>query len=168
MRILVVNWMDPDNPRAGGAERHLGEIFSRLSRRYRITLVCSGFPGGASEADVAGIRVVRVGGPLTFAVHAPFVVRRMLERDGADLLIEDLNKVPLPLPRGRVPTLVLAHHLWGRVAFQAAGPVVATLTWLAERMIPRLYRRATIVAVSPSTRRELIERGIAPDRVLVV
>lgn len=166
-RILLVNWMDPTHPRAGGAERHLREIFGRLARRHRITLVAAGFPGAARFARVSGMRVIRIGGTFDFALRAPLLVRRLLARRRFDILIEDLNKVPLLLPR-TVPKLMLAHHLWGSVAFDAAPFPIALLTWLAERPLRRIYAGATVAAVSPSTRHELIERGIPAARVVVV
>ena len=33
MKILVLNWLDPENPQAGGAEVHFHEIFRRLVAR---------------------------------------------------------------------------------------------------------------------------------------
>jgi len=43
-RILIFNWWDPKNPKAGGAEVYLNEIFSRLAKKgYQITLLCSRF-----------------------------------------------------------------------------------------------------------------------------
>ncbi len=166
-RILLVNWMDPTHPRAGGAERHLLEIFGRLAERHQITLVTSGYPGARPVASVAGMAVVRVGGTFDFAVRAPFVIRRLLARRRFDLLIEDLNKIPLILPRS-IPRLMLAHHLWGSVAFAAAPWPIALLTWLAEQPLHLIYAGAEIAAVSPSTRHELIARGVPSDRIVVV
>jgi hypothetical protein len=41
VRILILNWWDITNPQAGGAERHLHEIFGRLARqRDAVTLLC--------------------------------------------------------------------------------------------------------------------------------
>ena len=42
MNLLVVNWLDRLNPRAGGAEIHLFEIFRRIAERgHRVRLICS-------------------------------------------------------------------------------------------------------------------------------
>ena len=169
MRILLVNWMDPEHPRAGGAERHLAEIFGRLARAgHEITLVAAGFRGGRPEARVSGMRVIRVGRRGTFAIRAPLLVRRLLRLERFDRLVEDLNKVPLPLPSDRVPHVVLTHHLWGRVAFAAAPFPLALLTWLAERTILRHSRAARFVAVSEATRWELIRLGVPGERVTVI
>lgn len=170
LRVLLLNWMDPWHPRAGGAEEHLRQLFGRIAARgHRVTLVSSGFRGGASRLEREGLRIRRVGGRLSFALRAPGAARRLIRDGGFDLVVEDLNKVPLFVPRWTtLPTVVLAHHLWGRVAFGAAGPGVAAATVLLEAAIGPAYRRARFVAVSPSTRHDLIRRGVAPDRVTVI
>jgi len=64
--------------------------------------------------------------------------------------------------------VVLAHHFFGRTAFrQAAAPLAAALV-AAEWLVPRLYRGLPVVAVSPSTRDELVRGGLAPGDVRVV
>src|SRR5262245_43708493 len=65
------------------------------------------------------------------------------------------------------PVLGLCHHLFGTTAFrQVAWPIAATVV-AVERAIPRAYRRAPIVAISESTRADLIARGIAAAQVEV-
>jgi glycosyltransferase involved in cell wall biosynthesis len=62
----------------------------------------------------------------------------------------------------------VVHHLFGATAFRAANPLVAGVTWLLERLVPALLRGLPCVAVSPSTRDDLVERGVAPGRVRVI
>ena len=46
MKILVLNWLDLENPQSGGAEVHLREIFRRLVEwGHSVTLLCSGVAG---------------------------------------------------------------------------------------------------------------------------
>ena len=62
MKILLVNWLDLENPQAGGAEIHLFELFSRLaSRGHQMHLICSGWPGASSRTSLRGIEVERHG-----------------------------------------------------------------------------------------------------------
>jgi glycosyltransferase involved in cell wall biosynthesis len=170
LRILVLNWLDPLNPRAGGAEKHLAELFGRLAAwGHRVTLIASGFRGGARVAHCDGIAIVRVGGPLSFPLPARRLLARLTRRRRFDLVVEDLNKVPLyPERIASAPLVVLVHHLWGRVAFSAAAPPIALVTWAAERLLRSRYPSARFVAVSPSTGRELIDRGIARERIEVI
>ena len=171
MRILLVNWNDRENPHAGGAEIHLHEIFGRLvARGHRVDLVASGWAGAAAAAELDGIRVRRVGGRWSFALLARGAVRSALGRpDGYDVVVEDINKLPLFLPSlTDLPFCAVVPHLFGTTAFVEASWPVAALVWAAERVIPRVYASAAFHVISNSTRDDLVARGIAPDRIEVI
>ena len=99
--MLVVNWQDRENPHAGGAEIHLHEIFGRLAARgHSVTLLCGGWPGCPPRATLDGIDVHRVGTRLHLPVRrAPLLSTAMLAASALDVLVEDINKVPLYTPR---------------------------------------------------------------------
>lgn len=170
LRILVVNWLDRDNPLSGGAETHLHEIFGRLAKRgHEITAVVSGWPGAEPRATLDGIEVHRSGGRYTFSATAPRYYRRHLADRGFDVVVDDLNKVPLFTPYWvEAPVVLLAHHLFGATAFQAAPAPVAAATWLLERTVPRVYRSTPTIAVSESTKQDLVARGLAPTHIEVI
>jgi glycosyltransferase involved in cell wall biosynthesis len=170
LRILVVNWLDRENPQAGGAEEHLHEIFGRLADRgHRVTALVSGWPGCAPRADLDGIEVHRAGGRYTFSVAGPRYFRRHLRGEAFDVIVEDLNKIPVFAVRwSMAPVVLLAHHLFGSTAFQAASAPVALLTWLLERPIPIVYRATPTVAVSESTRDDLVTRGLRRENIDVI
>jgi len=170
VRILAVNWQDLENPQAGGAEVHFFEIFSRIATRgHTVTLVTSGWPGAAPRAAVAGIDVRRVGGRHSFALLARGAVRRALREAAWDVVVEDINKLPLFLPLvTRLPIYVIIPHLFGTTAFREAGWPVAAAVWLAEKAIPLAYRRGAFHAISDSTRDDLVARGVPADRIHVI
>ncbi|HEX9690833.1 MAG TPA: glycosyltransferase family 4 protein [Gemmatimonadales bacterium] len=170
MKILAVNWQDRDNPQAGGAEVHLFELLRRLvGRGHQITLVASGWPGADSEVQLDGIRVRRVGGRHSFAVRGRAAVRKALAGQAYDIVVEDINKLPLCLPTlTQLPVYVIVPHLFGATAFREAVLPVAGIVWLAERVIPLVYRRSTFHAISESTREDLIGRGIAAEAIRVI
>lgn len=170
MNLLVVNWQDRRNPHAGGAEIHLFELLRRLADRgHRIRLVCSGFPGAPAVEVVDGIEVHRSGGRHTFTLTAPWAIRRALRAERPDVVIDDVNKLPLgvPLYTDR-PVYTIVPHLFGTTAFQEAPWPMAAIVWCFERFIPRWYRRAWFHAISESTRDDLVARGIARARIAVV
>jgi glycosyltransferase involved in cell wall biosynthesis len=170
VNILLVNWQDRENPMAGGAEIHLHEIFGRLAARgHRVRLVCSGWQGGAAAAVVDGIQVSRHGDRNGFAMRGRGAVRRALAAEPPDVLIEDVNKIPLFLAGlTRRPVGVIVPHLFGSSVFQEAPLPLATLVWLFERPIPWAYRRAFFHAISESTRDDLVERGVSRERIVVI
>ncbi len=171
LRILVVNWQDRENPQSGGAETHLHEIFGRLvTRGHQVTLLASGWRGAPSRAELDGIAIHRTGRRYTFSVAAPRYFARHLRGSTWDVVVEDLNKVPLftPFWTGGVPVALLVHHLFGATAFREASFPVAAATWLLERPIPRAFADLPVVAVSRSTRDDLIRRGLERTRIEVV
>jgi glycosyltransferase involved in cell wall biosynthesis len=170
LRILVVNWQDRENPHAGGAETHLHETFGRLAQRgHDVTLLVSGWPDCEPVAELDGMRVHRTGGRYTFSLAAPRYFRKNLRGISFDVVVEDLNKVPLFTPTWvEAPVALLVHHLFGATAFQEAPLPLAAATWLLERPVPRAFSGRAVVAVSRSTRADLMRRGMAGDRIEVI
>ena len=170
MNILVVNWQDLENPHAGGAEIHLFEIFGRLADRgHRVRMVCSGWAGAAPRATVRGIAVRRIGGRHSFALLGRSAVRRAIAEERPEIVVEDINKLPLFLASATdLPFCVLVPHLFGVTAFQEAPWPMAAAVWLGERPLPRAYRRAAFHAISESTRDDLVARGVAAARIRVI
>lgn len=170
MRILVVNWNDRENPNGGGAEVHLHEIFGRLAARgNRVDLLSSGWDDSAPRAFIDGIDVHRVGSRYTFQFKARKYFEERLKAGGYDVVIEDLNKIPLYTPRWNAPRVVgLVHHLFGATIFREAPPPMAAAVWLAERGIRFAYRNVPFQAVSESTADDLSARGIDRSAIRVI
>jgi glycosyltransferase involved in cell wall biosynthesis len=170
VNILLVNWQDLEHPEAGGAEIHLFEIFGRLAERgHRVRLVCAGWRGAAPRASLRGIAVERSGTRNTFALVGRRAVRRAIARERPDIVVEDINKLPLYLAwLTNLPLCVIVPHLFGTTAFREAAWPVAAAVWLSERPIPLVYRRAGFHAISESTRDDLVRRGIARERIRVI
>lgn len=165
-----MNWQDRENPQAGGAETHLHEIFGRLAGRgHEVHLLCGGWPGAPARATLDGIEVTRVGTRTTFPLLARRGYREHFARRPLDVLVEDINKMPLLTPRwGTVPVVGLVPHLFGATVFQELPLPVAAAVWLAERPIPWLYRNVPFEAISESTADDLVSRGISRDRIRVI
>ncbi|MGQ0642194.1 MAG: glycosyltransferase family 4 protein [Gemmatimonadaceae bacterium] len=174
MRVLVVNWQDLDNPMAGGAEIHLHEIFGRLTRAgHDVTLLCGGWPNAPATAEIDGMHVHRVGTRYTFPFHARAAYRRLSAAQPFDVIVEDINKVPLYTPRWvspsrTTPVVALIPHLFGDTVFQEAPFPLASIVWLLERPIPRIYRRVPFQAISQSTADDLVQRGIPRENIAVI
>ena len=170
MRLLAVNWQDIDNPQAGGAEIHLHEIFGRLAGRgHEVTLLCGGWPGAAPRVTTGGIRIHRVGTRQTFAFLARRYYTEVLAREEADVLVEDINKIPLFTPLwGARRVMALIPHLFGATAFQEAAAPIAAAVWLAERPLALLYRGVPFEAISDSTADDLAARGIPRSSIRVI
>ena len=170
MRILVVNWNDRENPQAGGAEIHLHELFGRIAEwGHEIHLIASGWAGCAPQAVVDGIHVTRTGSRHSFALRGRGAVRRALRARPFDVVVEDINKVPLFLPTlTDLPFVAIVPHLFGTTAFAEASAPLAAVVWATELPIPWVYQRTAFHAISESTRDDLVRRGVPAERIVVI
>lgn len=169
-RILLVNWQDREHPQAGGAEIHLHEIFGRIAaRKHQVTLLCGGWDGCPPRTELDGISIHRVGTRHTFPFKARAYFTRHL-RGTFDVLMEDINKIPLYTPRwpGVQHPAALVPHLFGETAFQEFPAPLAAAVWLAERPLGRVYRNVPFEAISESTAEDLAARGIPRPSVRVI
>ena len=170
MRILVLNWQDHQNPQAGGAELHLKEIFRRIvTRGHSVDLLCSSWKNVPQRVNLEGIEVHRVGNRQTYPFLARGYYAEYLAANDYDVVIEDLNKVPLYTPLWGVRRLVaLVHHLFGSTVFREAPLPLAAAVWLSERPLGALYRAVPFQAVSVSTADDLVARGIPRGSIRVI
>jgi glycosyltransferase involved in cell wall biosynthesis len=163
MRIVFLSWRDLAHPQAGGSEVVLDHLATGLQARgHEVSLLCGG-PVGARAYPTR-----RIGGTYTHYVRAPFSFWR--HGRGADVVVDVENGIPYFSPLWqRAPVVCLVHHVhtaqWG---MQFAAPVAAVGRWLESTLMPKAYRRARFVAVSDSTRRDLVALGVDDARVTTI
>jgi len=152
----------------GGAELHLHEILKgAVAAGWQVDLVCCAYTGASTREVVDGVTIHRHGHWSVANFVLPGVVKRLLRQHTYDLLVEDINKIPFytPLYAGGVPVLAVVPHLFGRTVYREANPVLATYVYGAESLIPLVYRNVDFEVISPSTREDLVARGMDPARV---
>lgn len=166
-RVLVLNERDPRHPRAGGAEVHVAEIARRLvAMGHEITQLACGFPGGATEERVAGMTVRRLG-PLPLYYPRVVATTARETRGGRfDVVVEHLNKVPFcARAYSRAPVVAVNHHLFGSSAFMQVPWPIALGVVSIEKLIPWIYRDMPFLAVSESSKQDLVGRGVPAERI---
>jgi glycosyltransferase involved in cell wall biosynthesis len=168
-RVLVLNERDPRHPKAGGAEVHVAEIFSRLAGRgFAVEWASSGFPGSAPRERVDGMEVRRLGRLPSYYPRAAWTCWRESRAGRFDVVVECLNKLPFYSPvYSAAPVLAVCHHLFGEVAFQQVPWPVAAAVSGAERLVPPFYRACPFLVISESSRADLVARGIPAQRIRV-
>jgi glycosyltransferase involved in cell wall biosynthesis len=170
LKILAINWEDLANPQAGGAEVHLQEILKRIARMgHQVTLLCSSFPGAKHTEESDGIRIIRKGSRYNFNLVAPFAFKALLKEQKWDIVIEDVNKIPFYTPLyHRLPLLVVIPHLFADTVFKEINFILGLYIYLSEKPIPTIYKGFKFMAISESTKEDLIKRGIRKDDIFVI
>lgn len=167
-RILIFNWWDIKNPKAGGAEVHLNEIFSRLAQEgYKVTLLCSSFPGAKKEETINGVTVIRKC-PF-WLINIVSIFYYLKNHRKYDMVIDYTNKIPYltPLYVRKKKCLAIAHHVFGKIWEEELGFWGRFFEFL-ERIVYKLYRKRNFIAVSKSTRDELVEIGARPEKIKII
>lgn len=150
----MVNWRDPWQCTAGGAELYAWQISEQLRRRgARVTFVTSREPGQPRRERRSGIEIVRMGGVYS---RYPLIFGWLLRhRYSFDVAIDCMNGVPFFSPLAltrRTKVILLVHHVHDKQFFVYFGRFMATVGRALEGPVARrLYRKRPTVAVSPST-----------------
>ena len=170
MHILFCNWRDVRNPEGGGSELYVETMARGLADRgHDVTIACAAHPAAPADEMVDGVRFVRRGSKLD--VYAHTFARLLLRRYGpVDLVVDVQNGLPFFTrwaTRKRI--VVLVHHVH-REQWPVVYPgLIGRVGWWIERALsPRMYRHSRYVAVSESTRHELVELGVDAERISVV
>ena len=159
-RIAWFNQFDPFHPWAGGAERHILEISSRLAGMgHSVTVIAERYRGLSRESEIDGFRILRPGGRLGVHLWAAANASRLRDYD---VVVQDLSKI-LPwhrANRGRVPSVAIVRHLNGRGLMDEVLPMEGLALWGAERLYGRLLNGMPVLTESAVTRSALIRLGV--------
>jgi glycosyltransferase involved in cell wall biosynthesis len=165
MRFLMLNWRDPKNPKAGGAERVTEGYWSALQKRgHEVYWFTNDFPGASPEEVINRIHIVRGGGRGESVVKARHWYR---QQKPFDLVVDQHHGIPWFAPWWAHANCVAYVHevlgpIWG--AFYP-WPISMFGRW-QERWVHRLYRNVPFWTGSESTKRGLHRHGI-PDVTVI-
>lgn len=169
MRILILNWRDIKNPRAGGAELLTHEMAKRFVREgHDVTVFSERFTGAQSEELIDGVRIVRAG--KWWSVHLWAMIYYFLRfRGSTDVIVDEVHWYPffsiLYAPRKTVLLVCeVAHPLF----FRLFPYPIALMCRVLEKIYVFLYRGASVLAISDSTRDVLIAEGFGPNQITVI
>lgn len=165
MRVVWLTARNPWSPSAGGAERTVREVGSRLARRGHDVVILTEASRGGSSPQASGSLAVSLYNHQVWshAVGSAQFVRRI----EPDVVIDDLAHI---VPWSRFPQksparVAFFRHLHSRtLAGQTSLPAALPLL-LAERLYPLFYPRSTFVTESSSSERDLQSLGIRKSRI---
>ncbi|NUR58121.1 MAG: glycosyltransferase family 4 protein [Catenulispora sp.] len=158
MHLAVLNWRDPWQQTAGGAEAFAYEVARGfVARGASVDFLTSREPGQARREVRDGIRWLRRGGRWTVypAVLARLIRTRLSGRP-YEFVLDCQNGIPFFAPlvvsRRRTGVAIIVHHVHDQqFRTHFSRPVAAVGRFLEGPLARRVYRRCPAVAVSQST-----------------
>lgn len=167
--VVVVLWLahrDPMNPRAGGAERTIYEVCSRLAKRgYKITLLTGGWKNCKSAENIDGIETHRFGKNLGPHLALPV----FLLKNRYDIVVNDLGHA-VPWFSSSVlakHNVVFFRHLHARSLPGQVSPLIAKAITALEKCYFILYHDTVFVTESKTSRTDLLCLGIRENKIVM-
>jgi glycosyltransferase involved in cell wall biosynthesis len=172
MNILIFHWRDTKHEWSGGSEIYIREISERwVSLGHAVTLFCGQNLAGnlPSEEMQQGVRIIRKGGRFSVYIWAFYYFLREF-RTWCDVIVDAQNGIPFFTPLySRKPKTVIVHHMHGKQFFVELPFPFNIIGFCIERyLFPLFYKGVDIIAVSKSTKHELMKVGFLPDDIHVV
>lgn len=172
MKILILNWRDIKHSWAGGGEIYIFEQAKRwVKAGHEVSLFC----GEDRDKNlpffekIQGIKIHRKGGRYSLYFWAAWYYLSRF-RNKFDVVIDVENGVPFFTPLFcRTAKVCYVYHVHGKQFFYELPKPLSYIGFIIERYIfPFLYRTIPIVAISETTKRQLVNIGLHAKKITVV
>ena len=155
----MLNWRDPENPLAGGAERVTqGYLEALVARGHEVFWFSNAFPGCTPETRIGGIHIVRAGGIGKSILEARKWYRTQPK---FDLVIDQHHGIPWLAPWwSRTNTVAYIHEVLGPIWDAFYRFPKSNIGKTQERWTHWLYRNVIFWTACESTRDQLMKHGV--------
>lgn len=167
--ILILAWRDTKHFESGGSEIYVQNIAKRLAKRNNVTLFTSQ-PGNLNDKDIIDdVKVVRRGNFVTVYFWAA-IYYILYFRKRVDFVIDVENGMPFFSPLfSRKPKIMVVHHIHKEQWFkQFLFPIAIIGYFLESVLMPIIYKRTSVVTVSPSSLEDLKKLGFTDKKIYLV
>jgi glycosyltransferase involved in cell wall biosynthesis len=166
MKILWLAHRDPLNPKAGGAERTIYEVATRLfNKGHNITLLTGGWQGCKRNEYFQGITIQRFGKNVGPHIVLPI----LLKKEKFDVVINDLGHAvpwlsPTILNRSNI---AFFRHLHSRSLLGQVTPLLAKGISALEKCYSLIYHDTIFVTESTTSRDDLLDLRIRSTNIVM-
>jgi glycosyltransferase involved in cell wall biosynthesis len=159
MRFLMLNWRDPKNPLAGGAERVTLTYLKALAERgHEVYWFANNFSGAPREEMFDGIKIIRGGGKGSSVVKA---IQWYRQQKRFDLVIDQHHGIPWFAPWWcKTNCVAYIHEVLGPIWNSFYPWPLSVVGKFQERWTHWLYRNVPFWTPSESTRKVLQQHGV--------
>jgi glycosyltransferase involved in cell wall biosynthesis len=168
-RILVLSHRDIRHHDGGGAPLYIHEIFKRLVKLYRITIVSTKERGLPTRERIDGLDIIRLPFPKLSRLTVPIsVITRLLGR--SDILIDN-GSVGFPWLTplySQQPRIAIVYQVAAEIFNYELPRPLSDIAIKLEPWVYRGYRYSKIVTCSESTKSDLVRLGIPDHNIRVI
>jgi glycosyltransferase involved in cell wall biosynthesis len=155
-----MNHRDILHPQAGGAEVVLYEIGRRLAKKAKVTWFAESVRGRKSDETIEHMRIKRRGN--IYSVH----FYSLIEARKHEIVIDNVaHAIPFFSYLVNKKAVALVHHVHQEVLMLELDPLRASLVKNLEKKIQKYNN---IIAVSNTTKRDLMKLGVCGERIHVI
>ncbi|MCX6704702.1 MAG: glycosyltransferase, partial [Candidatus Woesebacteria bacterium] len=167
-KILWFTWKDRKHPLAGGAELVNEEIAKRFVKEgNEVIFITGGFPGGKSEEEVDGYKIIRLGNKWTVYWLAYKYYKQNLV-GWADLVIDEVNTIPFFAKfYVKERNIILCYQLCREIWFYQLSFPLSLIGYLIEPIYLWLLRKQIVLTESESTKKDMQKYGYEKDKIHV-
>jgi glycosyltransferase involved in cell wall biosynthesis len=156
--VLFLNWRDIQHPQAGGAETYCWELAKRLAAAgARVTMFTARHHGATRREMRSEVEVLREGGRLS--VYPAAAAHLLRHRDRYSVIVDFQNGIPFFAPlfaRRATAVICVVHHVHqAQFGLHFPRPLASVGRFLEKDVARAVYGGRPVVAVSPSTRRDV-------------
>jgi len=169
MNILILNWRDTKHPLAGGAEILTHEIAKRWIRKGHIVVqLCSGFSNSKRDEIIDGVKIIRRG--RWWNIHIFGIIYYFFKiKKQTDVIIDEAHWFPFfSIIYARKKTILFVCEVANKLFFKIFPYPIALLGRLFEKIYLYVYKNSPTLAISLSTKRDLIKEGFRESRIVVL
>jgi glycosyltransferase involved in cell wall biosynthesis len=172
IHILIFNWRDLKHTWTGGGEIY---VFEQAKRWVKIGHSVTVFCGQDHERKlpefeiIDGIKIHRRGG--RYSLYFWAVVNYFTKlKEEIDIVIDVENGIPFFTPLFcRKPKMCYVYHVHGKQFFYEIPKPLSYIGYFIERyLFSYLYKNTRIVAISKTTKKQLIDIGFNKKNIHVV
>ncbi len=161
----MLNWRDPKNPLAGGAERvTLAYLVALAGRGHEVFWFANAFPGAAREETIDGIKIIRGGGRGTSILAAGKWFRAQKK---FDLVIDQHHGIAWFAPWWcKTNCVAYIHEVLGPIWDSFYPWPISVFGRWQERWTHWFYRRVPFFTASAFTREQLLKHGVRSVQII--
>jgi len=157
--ILFLTWKDLKHPNKWWAEKVIYEYAKNLVKLWHnVTWLASGFDWAKKEEIIDQIKIIRIYSIKTIYFLAWKWYKNYIKNNKVDIIIDEAGWIPLfsPFYAKDKKIFFMVHHIWDKEWDFAFPKIIAQIWKFVMKKIFQIYKNYPTIAVSNSTKNELI------------